>query len=167
MAEDVYYEDLSAFTLSDAECEELLSTQGESTFCWSTGDGAPVGVIMAHVWRNGRVWLTATRQRARIKAIRRDPRCAVVVTSTGTKLPPARTVTIRGTCVVHEDAETKAWFYPALAARVVPEPGAAQDAFCTNLDSELRVVIEVIPEKWITCDAQKMMEDSFAALGVR
>lgn len=166
MAEDVYYEDLSQFTLSEAECDELLSTQGESTFCWSTREGAPVGVIMAHLWRDGRVWLTATSQRARIRAIQRDPRCSVVVTSTGTKLPPARTVTIRGRCVVHEDAETKAWFYPALAAQIVPEPGAARDAFRKNLDSPLRVVLEVIPEKWITCDAQKMMADSFAALGV-
>ena len=166
MPDDVYYEDLSQFTLDASERDQLMRRQGECTFCWSTQDGSPVGVIMAHVWRDERVWLTATSQRARIRAIRRDPRCSVVVTSTGTSLPPARTVTIRGRCVVHEDDETKSWFYPALAKIVVPEPGAARDAFCKNLDSPLRVVLEVIPEKWITCDAARMMADSFAALGV-
>lgn len=166
MADEPYYEDLSPFRLSEAERDELLSTQLECTFCWSTKDGAPVGVIMAHLWRDGRVWLTATSQRARIGALHRDPRCSVVVTSNGTRLPDARTVTIRGHCVIHEDAETKAWFYPSLAEILVPAAGPQRDAFAKNLDSPLRVVLEVIPEKWITCDAARMMTDSFTALGV-
>ena len=167
MAEDkAYYEDLRPFALSEEERDTVLGGQVECTFCWTTKDGAPMGVIMAYVWRDGRVWLTATRQRQRIHALRRDPRCAVVVTSLGAKLPPARTVTLKGTCTLHEDAETKSWFYPALAARVVPAPGPARDAFEKHLDSPLRVVLEVEPTMWLTCDAARMMADSFAALGV-
>ncbi len=162
----VYYEDLSPFRLSDAECDQLLRTQTECTFCWSTKDGAPMGVIMGYLWRDERLWTTATSQRDRIKAIRRDPRCAVVVTSTGAALPPARTVTLKGRCVIHDDQETKRWFYPALAATIVAEPGPARDAFIAHLDSPLRVVIEVIPEKSISCDAMRMMQESFAELGV-
>lgn len=162
----VYYEDLSPFRLSEEEIDELLGTAAECTFCWSTKDGHPMGVIMGHVWKDGRLWTTATSQRARIKAIRRDPRCAVIVTSTGTNLPPARTATLKGRCVIHEDEETKSWFYPALAKTIVTEPGPQLDAFIDHLNSPLRVVIEVIPEKAITCDAMKMMQDSFTELGV-
>jgi hypothetical protein len=162
----VYYEDLSPFRLSETECDELLRTQSEGTFCWRTRDGAPVGVIVGYVWRDGRVWTTATSQRPRIAAIRRDPRCAIVVSSTGTALPPARTVTIKGRCRIHEDADTKRWFYAALASTIVRDPGPARDAFMAHLDSPLRIVIEVVPEQWITCDAARMMAESFTDLGV-
>jgi len=164
---EAYYEDLAPFRLNDEECDELLRAAVECVFCWGTKDGAPMGVIMGYVWHDGRLWTTATSQRARIKAIRRDPRCAAVVTSTGTTLPPARTLTLKGRCVIHEDDETKKWFYPALAATIVTEPGPARDAFIEHLDSPLRVVIEVIPEKTISCDAMKMMTESFEELGVR
>jgi hypothetical protein len=163
---EVYYEDLSPFALDAADSHALLDAQAECTFCWGTKDGSPMGVIMAHVWHEGRVWLTATSQRKRIAAIRRNPTCAVVVTSVGSSEPPGRTVTVKGPCIIHEDDETKAWFYPALAAKVVGAPGPAQDAFRTHLDSPLRVVLELVPEKWITCDAAKMMGQSFAELGV-
>jgi hypothetical protein len=87
------------------------------------------------------------------------------VTSTGVALPAARTVTLKGRCVIHDDDETKRWFYPALAERIVPEPGPTRDAFAAHLDSPLRIVIEVIPETSISCDALRMMTESFAELG--
>jgi len=164
--DQAYYEDLRPFALSQADREELMTTQGECSFCWGTQNGSPMGVIMGYVWKDGKVWLTATSQRKRIQALRRDPRCVVVVTSTGTKLPPARTVTIKGNCTIRDDAETKAWFYPALASRVVPVAGPAQDMFRQHLDSPLRVVLEVEPTMWLTCDAARMMGESFKELGV-
>jgi len=167
MSEDkAYYEDLRPFALSDEDREAVMATQTECTFCWGTKDGSPMGVIMGYVWHDGKVWLTATRQRKRIDALRRDPRCAVIVTSLGVDLPPARTVTIKGTCTIHQDAETKSWFYPLLAARVVPHPGRARDAFQKHLDSPMRVVLEVEPSMWLTCDAAQMMAESFKELGV-
>lgn len=166
MSEEIYYEDLRPFALSGADADRLLTSQGECTFCWGTRSGSPMGVIMAYVWRDGRVWLTATSQRKRIAAIRRDPRCAVIVTSMGSSEPPGRTVTLKGVCTIRDDAETKSWFYPALAEKVVPQPGPAREAFCKHLDSPLRVVLEVVPEKWVTCDAARMMAQSFAEIGV-
>ena len=69
--------------------------------------------------------------------------------------------------VSYEEAETicelpprRFWprdFSPASALIVNPEP---------HLDSPLRVVLEVVPGKWLTCDAAKMMGESFAELGV-
>lgn len=166
MTEEAYYEDLKPFALTEAQVEALMSAQSECSFCWSTRDGAPLGVIMGYIWRDGKVWLTATSQRQRVPAIRRDPRCAIIVTSTGSSEPPARTVTIKGRCRIRDDAETKAWFYPAMAERIVPTAGPMRDAFCKHLDSPLRVVFEVTPELWITCDAARMMGQSFSELGV-
>ena len=160
------YEKVSIYPVDPDVRERLLATQIECVFNWSTRDGWPMGVIMSCMWRDGRMWLTSGAQRHRIAAIRRDARCSVVVTSTGTDVGPGKTVTIKGRCVVHEDDETKAWFYPALAEKVVATPGPAQDAFRKHLDSPLRVVLEVAPQKWLTCDAAKMMGESFAQLGV-
>ena len=68
-----------------------------------------MGVIMTYVWRHEKFGLTATSQRARIAAIRRDPRVTVIVSSGGTKLGPSKSITIQGRVRVLEDDETKAW----------------------------------------------------------
>ncbi|MYG13188.1 MAG: hypothetical protein F4171_10385, partial [Gammaproteobacteria bacterium] len=110
---------------------------------------------MSYIWRKGRVWLTAGAHRHRISAVRRNPKVSVVITSTGTELGPSKTITIKGRCVVHEDRETKDWFYPDFARALRPEEDAAK-AFEQMLDSPLRIVLEVIPEKYITYDGVKM-----------
>ena len=56
---------------------------------------------------------------------------------------------------MHEDRKTKAWFYPDFARALRGEAEAAEK-FETFLDSPLRVVLEVVPEKWITYDGAKM-----------
>lgn len=157
------YEQVSVYALDDAQREELLAGNAECTFNWSTRDGWPIGVIMSYLWHGGRFWLTAGAHRHRIEAVRRDPRVSVVVTSAGTKLPAGRSITAKGRCAVHEDAETKRWFYPAFASRLYPKPEAAR-AFAAKLDSPLRVVLEVAPEKWITYDGVKMFLDAAGKL---
>ncbi|MCG8588581.1 MAG: pyridoxamine 5'-phosphate oxidase family protein [Proteobacteria bacterium] len=154
------FEEVHVFPLDEADGEKLLTTHNECVFMWGTRDHWPVGVIMSYVWRDGRFWLTATSQRKRIAAVRRDPRVSVVVTSTGTKLGPNRTITAKGHCTLHDDAETKAWFYPALGDALFPK-SPHRDAFVEMLDSPRRLVLEVKPEKWITYDGPKM----FAAAG--
>ena len=103
MRMDGDYEDVTMYTL-DADVEErLLLAHNECTFIWSNREGWPVGVIMSYVWRRGAFWLTASGQRARVTAVRRDPRVCVVVTSTGSPLPRNKAVTWKGTCTVHDD----------------------------------------------------------------
>jgi general stress protein 26 len=149
------YEKVSIYRLDEATQEKLLSTHRECVFNWSTRDGWPMGVIMSYLWQDGRFWLTAGAHRHRISAVRRDPRVSIVVTSTGTELGGGKTVTAKGRCVVHEDRETKDWFYQAFANHLNPDPKASAD-FQKMLDSPLRVVLEVIPEKYITYDGAKM-----------
>ncbi|MFZ8974460.1 MAG: hypothetical protein ACO2ZD_10235, partial [Pseudomonadales bacterium] len=64
---------------------------------------------------------------------------------------------------IHESPEIKAWFYPELAnaLRSTPEEVAA---FESMLDSPLRIIIEVTPEKWITYDGAKMRDHAQGTL---
>lgn len=154
------YEDVSAFSLGQPLEQELLEAQTECTFMWTTVAGEPVGVIMNFVNRDGRFWLTCTRQRKRVAAIEARPRVAIAISSRGTDIGTSRAVTYKGTAVVHDDDATKAWFYAALAARVRPESTDRQEAFVQHLDSPTRVVIEIVPDTRISFDSAAMFAAS-------
>ncbi len=150
------YEDVTIFGLDDDTEVELLNGQNECTFIWSNKEGWPVGVIMSYVYRDGKFWLTASSQRARISAVRRDPRVCIVVTSTGSKIARNKTVTYKGTCTVRDDQETKDWFYPALARAIREDDEAGAKIFEKFLDSPRRVILEVDPTQRIGYDGGKM-----------
>ncbi|MFO7591063.1 MAG: pyridoxamine 5'-phosphate oxidase family protein [Acidimicrobiia bacterium] len=156
------FEDLREYRLEPADEEALLLEQTECTFIWANREGWPVGVIMAYLWRDGRFWLTAAAGRARVKAVRRDPRVSVCVSSIGTTQGMQRTVTYKGMCKVLDDAETKAWFYPALAAALIPGDQRFQQGFARFLDSPDRVVLEVEPGQRIDHDGVKMLKATLA-----
>jgi general stress protein 26 len=157
------YELVSVYQLNPEDQEKLLTTQRECVFNWCTKDEWPMGVIMSYIWRKDRIWLTGGAHRHRMSAVRRNPKVSVVVTSTGTDMGPGKTVTIKGTCIVHEDAETKDWFYPEFAGGLNPDPVAAE-AFRKMLDSPLRIVLEIVPEKFITYDGAKMFAHTAGTL---
>ncbi len=157
--EDGNYEDVTKYGLDDDDELTLLNAQVECTFIWSNKEGWPVGVIMSYVFHDGRFWLTASSQRARIHAVRRDPRVCVVVTSTGTAAGPNKTVTYKGTCTIHDDRETKDWYYPALSEHLFG-PGERADNFVQFLDSPRRVVLEITPTQRIGYDGKKMSVDT-------
>ena len=154
------YEDVSTFTLAGEREQTLLDTQTECTFMWSTKEGDPVGVIMNFVHRDGRFWLTCTRRRKRVAAIEARPRVAVAISSRGTDIGISQALTYKGNAIVHEDDETKAWFYRALAERVRPGDVAKHDAFVHHLESPGRVVVEIVPDTRIGFDSEAMFANS-------
>lgn len=158
------YEKVSIYGLDPELQEQLLSTQRECVFNWCTRDEWPMGVIMSCLWRDGRMWLTAGAHRHRIAAVKRNPKVSVVVTSSGTELGPGKTVTIKGTCQIHEDQATKEWFYPEFSRHLHGENEREAIAFAKKLDSPLRVILEVTPEKRITYDGTKMFLHSAGRL---
>ena len=157
------YEQVSIYGLDPEDQENLLSHGRECVFNWSTKDGWPIGVIMSFLWKDGRFWMTAGAHRHRISAVRRDPRVSVVVTSTGSKMGPGKTATAKGRCIIHEDRETKDWFYPEFSRHLNGDTPAAE-AFEKRLDSPIRVILEIVPEKWITFDGAKMASDAAGTL---
>ena len=150
------YEDVTVYDL-DADAEEkLLLAHNECTFIWANKEGWPVGVIMSYIWRDGRFWLTASAQRARIHAVRRDPRVCSAVTSTGSPIPRNKAITWKGICTVHDDREIKDWFYPELSRALRGPDEAAVAQFTQFLDSPRRIVLEVEPTQRIGYDGAKM-----------
>ena len=115
------WEDVRSYTLEEQQEVELLERQTECTFIWLGKDGYPMGVVMNYLARDGRFWLTATAGRPRIAAVRRDPRVSIAITSKGSGITVSKSLTYKGSCVVHDDDDTKAWFYPAFAARLRPD----------------------------------------------
>jgi len=150
------YEDVTRFALSDEREATLLAKQTECVFMWSTAEGDPVGVVMNFVFDRGRFWLTASGQRKRFAALQRRPRAGVAVSSRGTDIGISQSITYVGSVVIHDDADTKAWFYRALAARVRPESAERQAAFVAHLDTPRRLVVEVVPERRIGFDSEAM-----------
>jgi general stress protein 26 len=150
------YEDVTQYDLDPDVEEQLLLAHNECTFVWANKQGWPVGVIMSYIWRNGRFWLTASSQRARIAAVRRDPRVCIVVTSTGSPMPRNKAITWKGTCTVHDSREIKDWFYPEFSKALYGDDEVKRAAFVEFLDSPRRVILEVEPTQRIGYDGAKM-----------
>ena len=157
------YDDVTMYGLTSAKQDELLNTQNELTFIWTNKEGHGMGVTMSYIWRKGRIWCTATEQRARMKALARDPRCSVVISSMGTGTDVSQSITFKGHAVVHKDQETKDWFYPDFARRA-NSPAPTPEAFVAFLDTPARIIIEVVPEKAITFDGSVMRDTTSEAL---
>ena len=66
-----------------------------------------------------------------------------------------KTVTYKGNCKVHDDSETKDWFYPEFASFLRPDEDQAR-IFRDFLDSPARVVIEFTPDYKLSYDGDLM-----------
>ena len=153
------YEDVTVYGLDAATEDQLIAEQKELSFCWTTKDGSPMAVIMSYLRDDdGNFWMTASGQRKRIPAIRRDGRVAIVITSPGTSFGPGKTVTYKGMATVLDDPDTKDWFYPALAERLYGGRGAPErvDEFAKMLDSPRRVIVKIEPGLRVGYDGAKM-----------
>jgi hypothetical protein len=164
--QSVNYDDVKQYRLDPEREKELVMMGGECVFIWANKEGHPIGVITAYVPVDGKIWMTATRERVRIKAIARDPRSSVVITSKGTPMGGGKTVTYKGTTKIHDDQETKSWFYNMLATGMKMAGGADDgNAFTSGLDPDMfvrfldtpeRVVLEFTPGLSIPFDGDKM-----------
>ena len=157
MAKATDHEIVSIYRHSDEQIDELMTKAPECVLMWGTKDGWPVGVVHSFVWHDGKVWLTFAAHRHRASAIRRDPRVSVTVSGRTSDDPtcPLGAVTLKGRAEFIEDEDQIKWFYRALAKKVSPDDKAGEDDFYALLDSPLRLVLAITPEKWISFDADK------------
>lgn len=150
------FEDVRGYTLETDDERLLLELQTECTFIWAARDGHPMGVVVNYIHRRNRFWLTATEQRPRVAAIRRDPRVSIAISSKGSGISARQSLTYKGTCVVHDDDETLDWFIPEFSRAMRPDSPAAAESFAQHLRSPGRVVIELTPQSRIGFDSVKM-----------
>ena len=155
------YADVSNYALTDEGEATLLDKQTECNFMWTNSKAEPLGVIMNYVAHDGKIWVTATRQRKRIAAIEARPRVAVSISSRGTDIGISQAITYKGTAIVHDDPETNAWMNKALANKVRPHSAEQAAAFEQHLvNSEGRVAIEIVLDKKISFDSESLFKDS-------
>lgn len=157
MAKATDHEVVSIYRHSDEQIDRLMTKAPECVLMWGTKDHWPVGVVHSFVWHEGHIWVTFAAHRHRASAIRRDPRVSVTVSGRTSDDPecPLGAVTFKGRGEFQEDENTKRWFYRALAKKVSPDDKAGEDAFYDLLDSPLRLVLKIAPEKVISFDADK------------
>ena len=157
MAKATDHEIVSIYGHSEEQKQELLKRAPECVLMWGTKDHWPVGVVHSFLWAEDKVWVTFAAHRHRAAAIRRDPRVSVAVSgrSSDDPLCPLGTVTVKGRGEFCEDDEKKHWFYRELSKKLFGADPAAEQSFYELLDSPLRLVLEITPEKWISFDADK------------
>ncbi|MFT4824916.1 MAG: general stress protein 26 [Halioglobus sp.] len=158
MAQTTDHESVSIYQFTDAEVDTLMNNSYECVLMWATKDGWPVGVTQSFVWHEGKIWLTFTAQRHRAAAIRRDNRVSVNVSSKGypNEAPadlPSGALTFKGRGEFFEDDKTKHWYYEALSKKLNPGNKAGEEFFYNLLDSPLRIILAVTPEKLIAYNA--------------
>lgn len=153
MVQTTDHEIVSIYPFTDEEVDALMTHANECVLMWATQDGWPVGVTHAFVWDQGKIWITFSSHRHRTRAIRRDSRVSVNVSSqsyagAGAELPHGA-ITFKGTGEFFDDDETKHWFYKLLAKKVNPDNPAGEAYWQDFLDSPLRTVLAVTPVKKI------------------
>jgi general stress protein 26 len=169
MARTHDHEIVSIYPFSDEEVDQLLAHSQECVLMWATKDGWPVGVTHAYVWHDGKIWLTFAAHRHRAAAIRRDPRVSVNVSSAG--YPPNAAgglprgaITLKGRAAFFDDDATKDWFYKALSSKLFPGSAEGEKFFYSLLDSPLRTILAITPEKRIMYDARKANAHMFGSI---
>jgi general stress protein 26 len=160
MARTHDHEMVSIYPFSDEEVDALLTHSAECVLMWATKDGWPVGVTHTYVWHDGKIWLTFAAHRHRAAAIRRDNRVSVNVSSAGYPAGasgdlPQGAITLKGRGEFFDDDETKRWFYTALSKKLFPNSDKGEQFFTSLLDSPLRTILAITPEKKIMYNSQK------------
>lgn len=150
------YNDLARYPMDTGARDDLLAEQLECSVVWTTNEGWPVGVVHWFVWQDERFWVTCTPQRRRVAALRTRPQSCVIVSSLGTSMGANRSITAKTRATVHDDADTKEWFFPMLARKAFPTHERRAAGFEQMLRETNRVAIELAPVEFITYDGHKM-----------
>ena len=115
---------------------------------------------MSYLPKDGKFWLTAAERRQRISAIRRFPRASLCINSAGSKVPGSRTITYKGSCIVHDDRETKDWFYPEFSRYLRPDDEVGVERVPDVPRLAARVIIEFTPDYKLGFDSSLMWQRS-------
>ena len=163
MGNEFNYDDVSTYTLENSDEQALIAAQDECTFMWSTKDGWPVGVIMSYIYADECFWLSVSSLRVRVLAVAREPRTSISITSKGTSLSAALSLTYKGECEVLNDRKTIDWFLSTLAKRLRKDDKAAQQDFVRLNNTPNRRVLKFRPLKKIGFDSRKMRRATIEA----
>ena len=153
MAKTTDHEIVSIYPFNDDEVDALMTHASECVLMWGTQDGWPVVVTHAFVWHDGKIWITFSSHRHRTRAIKRDDRVSVNVSSrsysTDDPALPQGAITFKGHGEFFDDETSKQTFYRQLAKKLNPNNPDGEAYWIDFLDSPLRTVLAVTPVKKI------------------
>lgn len=142
----------------DDFCLKLFKAQNECALSWITQDGSPASTVVSFVYKDDAIWMTALTGSARLRAVMRDNRVAVVVSGSGSKIGNTRCVSMRGEAEVIHDQEVKDWFFPEFSKAVLRKSWTGAKMMSSSMNNASNAVIKFTPDKIIPYDAQKMMK---------
>ncbi|MFK7898408.1 MAG: pyridoxamine 5'-phosphate oxidase family protein [Myxococcota bacterium] len=142
----------------DELVQRLLTEQSECTLSWLTREGLPASTIVSFTLLEGRIAMTALEHAARVKAIRRNPHVAIVVSGSGSPVGHSRCVSIQGECEILNDQATRDRFFPLFSAAVLPGSRKGAEMMAKSMNTPENCVLLVTPRKWIPYDAQAGLE---------
>ena len=138
----------------DELVRRLLSEQNECSLSWLTSDGRPAATVVSFVWLDGSIGMTALEDSPRVKAIRRNPNVAVVISGQGSPVGHGRCVSIQGECELRSDQPTRDRFFPAFSRAVLPGSERGAERMSRAMNTPENLVLLVRPRKLIPYDAQ-------------
>ncbi|MCK5881079.1 MAG: pyridoxamine 5'-phosphate oxidase family protein [Sinobacterium sp.] len=136
---------------------KLFKAQNECTLSWITQDGGPAATVVSFIYHDNCIWMTAMTHQARVRAIKRNAKVAVVVSGKGSKLGDTRCVSMRGSCEILSDEASRDWFFPLFSKKVLNNRLGAK-MMSKTMNNADNIVLKFHPEKIIPYDAQKMMK---------
>jgi len=138
--------------------ERLLTEQNECTLSWLTHEGLPASTVVSFVVLDGLIAMTALAGSARVKAIRRNPNVALVISGSGSPVGHSRCVSIQGECEIRDDSETRNRFFPAFGMAVLPNSHKGAEMMAKGMNSPENLVLLLKPRKMIPYDAQASLD---------
>lgn len=128
--------------MAPADVEEFLQQPHVAVLASLRRDGRPYTVPVWFLHRDGSFWITGTYERVWCRQLLVDPRASLCVEASA---PVAGHVGVDGRVTPHELPEVDIWpISRALVDKYLPAP--ERDAFFVNMQTENRLLFELVPE---------------------
>lgn len=128
--------------MQPADVAEFLAQPHVAVLATLRRDGRPYTVPVWFLERDGRFWITGTYERVWCQQLRHDPRASLCIEAS---VPVAGHVGVDGRVVAHELPDFDIWpISKALVDKYLPPE--ARDAFFANMQTEHRLLFELVPD---------------------
>ena len=158
--------EISPFTLSDEAVDDILNRAMHAVVSWVTKDNQPVSCVMTYVLVDGVITVTATTNRAKYHAWRRNPAACFCIWDPETI---GRQVTLRGHVEIIKSDELLRRFTEAfLAKRNAGQPPSEEQlaAELAKFDAPDRHMMQLHVDKVLTHDLHRLFEVETQGLDV-
>jgi len=135
--------------LSPVEQRQLLEAGREMFLTHLTGAGFPMVTVHVYVIMDGVLWSTSVKGRVKERALRKDPRSGVCISSAGLDLPFAGAMTLKTRVEIVEDRDVVERVCQEHGRRYYSSP-RGQELFAGSLFTPNRVAMRFTIDKVVS-----------------